>query len=188
MEQLLFLKEFFRHWKEVGSIAPSSRFLSERLCRQIDFCRAETLVEFGPGLGNITRELLRRMRPDARLIAFEINGNFCRRISEIGDLRLTVHNRSVCSLRDEAFGKADYVVSGIPLTLCSLQTREAVFSSSRSLLREGGVYLQYQFTPAVYPAIKRAFGNVELDFVLANTPPAFIYKSIHYAGDGGCAH
>jgi len=37
--------------------------------RGIDFAHARVIVEFGVGTGCVTREILRRMRPDARLVA-----------------------------------------------------------------------------------------------------------------------
>ena len=33
-------------------------------------------VEYGPGVGTFTTKILERMRPDATLIAFEINPDF----------------------------------------------------------------------------------------------------------------
>ena len=55
---------------------PSSRFLINRLLRRVDWSAAEVIVEYGPGVGVITAEILRRMRPDATLIVFETNDDF----------------------------------------------------------------------------------------------------------------
>ena len=45
----------------LGSIVPSSRFLIKQLLEPINFGRARVIVEYGPGSGVITAELLRRM-------------------------------------------------------------------------------------------------------------------------------
>src|SRR5579864_9820821 len=73
---LLFARNFFRHPRMLGSIVPSSRFLIKQLLEPMDFGRARVIVEYGPGVGGITREVLQRMRPDGVLIAIEMNPDF----------------------------------------------------------------------------------------------------------------
>ena len=53
----------------LGSVIPSSRFLVNDLLNQIRWERAQLIVEYGPGVGTITQEILRRMRTDAVLVA-----------------------------------------------------------------------------------------------------------------------
>ena len=73
---LLFARNFFRHPRMLGSIVPSSRFLIKQLLEPINWGRARVIVEYGPGVGGITAELLRHMRSDATLIAIEMNPDF----------------------------------------------------------------------------------------------------------------
>src|SRR5260370_12429366 len=73
---LLFARNFFRHPRMLGSIVPSSRFLIKQLLEPIDWAHARVIVEYGPGGGGITAEILRRIRPDANLIAIETNPEF----------------------------------------------------------------------------------------------------------------
>src|SRR5216683_2108277 len=85
---LLFARNFFRHPRMLGSIVPSSRFLIKQLLEPINFGRARVIVEYGPGVGGITTELLRHMRADATLIAIETNPDFVRHLREtLGDKR-----------------------------------------------------------------------------------------------------
>src|SRR5215468_1962490 len=70
-ERLLFAKNFLQHPGMLGSLIPSSRFLVERLLRKIDWSQAQTVVEYGPGVGTITGSMLARMHPQARLVVFE---------------------------------------------------------------------------------------------------------------------
>src|SRR5439155_1669842 len=72
----LFARDFFRHPRMLGSIVPSSRFLIKQLLAPIDWKQARVIVEYGPGVGSITAEILRRMRPDASLIAIATNPEF----------------------------------------------------------------------------------------------------------------
>jgi len=60
----------------LGSVIPSSPFLVNDVLTQIDWQRAQVLVEYGPGVGTITQEILKRMGPDALLVAIELNPEF----------------------------------------------------------------------------------------------------------------
>ena len=61
---------------QTASMFPSSRYLANALTKPIDFRRARTVVELGPGTGAVTNEILKRMRPDAKLFAVDINETF----------------------------------------------------------------------------------------------------------------
>ena len=98
-QMLLFARNFFKHPRMLGSIIPSSRFLIHDLMRQVDWKRAKVLVEYGPGVGNITTEVLRRMRPDARMVVFETNDDFVEFLrAAIPDPRLTVVHGSAADV------------------------------------------------------------------------------------------
>ena len=85
----LFATNFLKHPVMLGSIIPSSRRLIRTLLAPVDWERARYLVEYGPGVGTITRQILERMHPDARLLALEINQDFVRYLqSAIDDPRL----------------------------------------------------------------------------------------------------
>src|SRR5258708_26661232 len=90
-QKLLFVKNFLQHPNMLGSVMPSSRFLIDRLLGQVDWARANTIVEYGPGVGTITSHILERMSPDARLVVIEKNEDFVRYLkSTLADPRLYV--------------------------------------------------------------------------------------------------
>src|SRR5580692_2749080 len=94
-QRLLFALNFFRHPFMLGSIWPSSRYLVDEVLRPVDWQRALVIVEYGPGVGTITGEILRRMRPDAHLVAIETNEAFVKFLkSSFADSRLHVANES----------------------------------------------------------------------------------------------
>jgi SAM-dependent methyltransferase len=72
----LFFWEAMRSLGPTASMFPSSRHLANALTRPIDFRRARTIVELGPGTGAVTNEILKRLRPDAKLFAIDINPIF----------------------------------------------------------------------------------------------------------------
>mgnify|MGYP003293768208 CR=1 FL=1 len=48
----------------LGSLIPSSRFLVNHVLAEVDWQRARVFLEYGPGVGTFTGEILRRLKPD----------------------------------------------------------------------------------------------------------------------------
>jgi phospholipid N-methyltransferase len=179
-ETLLFAKNFLQHPKMLGSLIPSSRFLIDRLLGQVDWKRARTIVEYGPGVGTITAHILERMRPDARLVVFEMNQDF---VSYLGrafpDPRMHVVHGSAENVQRELerlkLEGADYIISGIPFTTMPEEVREKIMSESREALNPGGSALVYQFTRTVLPYLKSHFRKIDQDFEPRNILPTRLF-------------
>jgi phospholipid N-methyltransferase len=177
----LFAKNFFQHPRMLGSIIPSSRFLIRRLLRGVDWQQVRTVVEYGPGVGTITRAVLERMRPDAALIVIETNEDFVRYLRDaIDDPRLHVVHGSAADvervLAERGLAHADIVISGIPLSTLPREVREAVLAATRRVLTPGtGSFLVYQFSPSVAGYLQRVFGAVRRDFEPLNILPAQLF-------------
>ena len=177
---LLFARNFFRHPRMLGSIVPSSRFLIKQLLEPINFARARVIVEYGPGVGVITAELLRRMRSDAALIAIEMNPDFVSYLrNSITDKRLQVVEGSAVAvdeiLRRFGYTQADYIISGIPFSTIPAPLRERILRKTRDLLEPGGAFLVYQFSTRVLQDLKRIFGYVGRRFEPLNVLPAHLF-------------
>ena len=179
-ERLLFALNFFRHPMMLGSIIPSSRFLVNEVLRPIDWQRARVIVEYGPGVGTLTEEILRRMRPDAQLVAIETNKAFVRFLrTALPDSRLHVVHDSAAEvqavLRRLGLPAASYIVSGIPLGSMPEPLRADIVGKSRAALEPGGAFLVYQFTARVLPVLQRTFCDVRRGFERRNLPPAQVF-------------
>ena len=70
-----FFHSGFRAWDQTAALFPSSRYLVHALTCQPELPRARAVVELGPGIGNVTRAILRRMHQDARLYAGLLSGD-----------------------------------------------------------------------------------------------------------------
>jgi phospholipid N-methyltransferase len=177
---LLFARNFFRHPRMLGSIVPSSRFLIKQLLEPINWTRARVIVEYGPGVGGITAEVLRRMRPDAELIAIEMNPDFVSYLrGSITDSRLRVVEGSAVSVEDTlrrfGYARADYIISGIPFSTIPAPLRERILRNTRDVLAPGGAFLVYQFSTRVLQDLKRIFGYVARRFEPLNVLPAHLF-------------
>jgi phospholipid N-methyltransferase len=178
--RLLFARNFLRHPKMLGSVIPSSRFLIREVLDPIDWGRARVIVEYGPGVGTITEEILNRMRPDAKLIVIETSSEFVQFLREtIPDERLQVVEGSAADVGDilRRFGhsKASYIISGIPFSTIPAERREHILSETRAALEPGGAFMVYQFSPRVLADLQRIFGDVERGFELLNVLPAHLF-------------
>jgi phospholipid N-methyltransferase len=178
--KLLFARNFLRHPRMLGSIVPSSRFLIKQLLQPINWARADVIVEYGPGVGGITAEVLRHMRPDATLIAIEMNPDFVKYLrSSFTDARLRVVEGSAVSV-DEilhrfGYARANYIISGIPFSTIPAPLRERILRKTRDVLESGGAFLVYQFSTRVLQDLKRIFGYVGRRFEPLNVLPAHLF-------------
>ncbi len=164
----------------LGSLIPSSRFLVERLLKKVDWDRARTIVEYGPGVGTITGNILDRMKPNTRLVVFEMNEDFVRYLNRtFPDPRLHVVHGSAENVQRELerlkLDGADYIISGIPFTTMPEELRDEIMRESRAALNPGGAVLVYQFTRAVLPYLRSHFPKVYQDFEPLNILPARLF-------------
>jgi len=179
-ETLLFAKNFLQHPKMLGSMIPSSRFLIGRLLAKVDWTRARTIVEYGPGVGTITAHILSRMQPKSRLVVFEMNEDFVRHLARtLPDPRLHVVHGSAETIQRELdrlkLDGADYIISGIPYTTMPVHLREKIMRETRQALNPGGAVLVYQFTRAVLPYLQTHFSQIRQDFEPRNILPARLF-------------
>lgn len=164
----------------LGSAIPSSRYLIAHLTELIDWENTKVVVEYGPGIGNMTQEILRRMRPDATLVAIELNREFVEHLrASIRDPRAHIVHGSAAEVRailaQLNLAHADYIISGIPYTVLPPVAREDILRESYSALRPCGAFVVYQFTRAVLPDLRRVFGSVRQGFEPRNFLPARLF-------------
>ena len=180
-----FLNTFFAERKQVGAVAPSSKFLVASMCNKIDFKKARYIVELGPGTGVFTSEILKRSHPDCRILLIELNKTFYDILDKkFNDKRLIVVNSSADEienvLKEFNFPYADAVLSSLPLTVIPEIIKKRIVIGSYNVLREGGVYVQYQYSLNAKKLLELKYGKLKIGFVPINIPPAFVYTGIKY--------
>jgi phosphatidylethanolamine/phosphatidyl-N-methylethanolamine N-methyltransferase len=164
----------------VGAVAPSSRFLANKMLKRVNFNDAKVLVELGPGTGVFTHKILEKMHPSATLLVFELNDNFFRMLTEkVTDSRVKLIHDSAEKIEDYLnkynLEKADVVISSLPLANFPKELRDSILSASHRSLKEVGQYVQFQYSLQSRRSIKQTFGNMHISFTPFNLPPAFVY-------------
>src|SRR3954454_10659346 len=72
----LFFGKFLRHGTKIASLAPSSPWLSRATVGNVDWARADVIVELGAGTGPITRVIAKRARPETKVVVLERDADF----------------------------------------------------------------------------------------------------------------
>jgi phospholipid N-methyltransferase len=177
---LLFARNFVKHPAMLGSVIPSSRFLVRHMLNRVDWKAARVIVEYGPGVGTFTREILSRMRPDAALVVFETNAEFVELLrGSMHDPRVSIVHASAedvgAVLARLGHAQADVIVSGLPFRIMPPEVRDAVLRATRDALGPDGEFLLFQYTRALEDPLEQYFGTVREDFEPLNIPPARLY-------------
>jgi len=178
--QWQFLRGFLKNPVMVGSVIPSSRVLIEKMLDPVDWANTRVFVEYGPGVGTFTRHVLNRLGPDATLVTIDTNPDFTRYLKDsLDDERLVTVTGSAADvekiLADRNLGSADYVLSGLPFSTLPPGVGEDIAEATANVIRPGGAFLVYQFSPKVFDFIKPHFDRIKRGFEWINVPPAVLF-------------
>jgi len=176
----VFLEGFMRHPVMVGSIIPSSRFTIQRMLAPVKWDECKLFVEYGPGVGTFCQPVLDRLGRDGRLIVIDTNPLFIDYLrGAITDSRFTAVLGSAADVEDivRAHGHehADYVLSGLPFSTLPAGVGPAIAEATHRVIRPGGAFLVYQFSPRARDYLARHVRRIDSDFVALNVLPAFLY-------------
>jgi phospholipid N-methyltransferase len=187
--RLRFARVFLKNPVMIGAVLPSSRRLTCHLLDELDWRSARVIVEYGPGVGTMTWEILQRMRPDAVLVAIECNPDLVAHLrANFEDERMRIVQGSAADVCGILAGldiqQADAIVTSIPLTTLSKADRERILRESHRALRHNGMLAMWQYTTAVLPHLQNVFQNVRQDFELMNILPARLYYCMRNGAGG----
>ncbi|MFK8055386.1 MAG: class I SAM-dependent methyltransferase [Saprospiraceae bacterium] len=181
MGPISFLRESLRDIKTVGTVTRSSKYLCKGVIKPIDFDTARYLVELGAGDGVITEHILAGMHPDAKLLTFEINPKFCKKLRELKDDRLILVEDTAEKLpeylKENGFEEVDAVISAIPFVSLPKQLADTIVGLCRDAMKIGAPFSQIHYSLIRKKVYEEIFGNVTVDFVPVNIPPAFVLTS-----------
>jgi len=176
----MFIQGFIKHPVMVGSIVPSSDRLIRKMLGPVDWANTKVFVEYGPGVGTFCRPILDRLAPDAQLIAIDTNPDFVAYLRHtIVDPRFSAIHGSAVDVRgivaDHGHDAADYVVSGLPFSTLPPGVGDAIGKATAEVLRPGGAFLVYQFSPKCRDFIAPYLPRIDHDMEWWNVPPAQLY-------------
>jgi phospholipid N-methyltransferase len=176
-DRLHFFRAFAANPRAVGAVLPTSRWAVRDMLDMADVRAADLVVELGAGTGVQTGELLARMGPDARLLAFEIDPRLAKLLRErYDDPRLQVVSDSAEHLDAHLGGRRpDVVVSALPYTSLDTDLRGRLLDLLPRAIAPGGTVLVIQYSPLMQPELRKRFGSVRRRMSVRNVPPAFLF-------------
>ncbi len=176
-ERLRFLRSFLTHPRQVGAVLPTSRRAVNDMLDLADVGRAGLVVELGAGTGVHTAALLKRLGPQAELLAFEIDPALAAGLQpKLDDPRLRVVAGSAEGLPEVLGGRRpELVVSALPFTSLPAGTGRRILERTAAALPPGGTLLVLQYSPLLASELSRVFAAVSWRVSLLNVPPAFLF-------------
>jgi len=164
-QMALFARNFFKYPSAVGWMLPSTSFVVKHVLQQIDWEKARLIVEYGPGIGTFTGEILQRMHADATLVAIEVNADFVhflRKSLPDSRLRLVHGSAAAVDVELERLGHkaADYVISGLPFKTLPPDLCRQVALKTHSVLGSDGTFIVYQLSSVALGYLQPVFGRI----------------------------
>lgn len=163
---------------KVGSIFPSSSFLAKRMIKGI---KSPIILELGPGTGVFTKEILKNLPEDGRLISIESNDIFASHLrDQIKDKRLKVITGDAAMLnlflKEEGIDKVGCVISGLPLGNFKKETNHEILREVFKCLEDGGSFIQFEYILSAIRSVKKFFPAISISYEILNLPPAFVMR------------
>lgn len=176
-----FFRTSIKNIKTVGTITRSSKFLCKDMIKHVDFSTAKNIVELGAGDGVITKHILKAMRPDAKLLTFEILPKMFDRLNTIDDDRMYAVKDSVEKIGEYLekydMGQADAIISAIPFVAFPEELTYKILHECKVHLKKDGKFIQVHYSLLTKKIYQEIFGNVAVNFTPLNVPPAFVLVS-----------
>lgn len=179
----------------VAYIVPSSKALIRRVSAKLDFSRPKIIVEYGPGEGCHTRELVKRMHPKSRLLLFELDDELAAHLKKQfqDDDRVEVIHGDAATLpevlAERGIKHCDYVLSGIPFSIIEINKKRQILQKTYDSLAPDpeSAFVIYQVTGELRQHA-RFFPRIESEYCLQNLPPMFVIKFYKQALNGHPGH
>jgi phosphatidylethanolamine/phosphatidyl-N-methylethanolamine N-methyltransferase len=183
-----FLGEFFSKPTSTGAVTPSSIFLARAMVEDLNLPGAGAVLEYGPGTGVFTQQILEQVRPNSKFLAIELNPRLARIFRERHPTVTLVEDsvanaRTICDRAGIEY--VDCVVSGLPWASFSKPSQISFLDEMMRVLKPGGRFVTFAYVHGVLLAPARRFAallplyfrSVSRSRVIwLNLPPAFVYR------------
>ncbi|WP_293986755.1 methyltransferase domain-containing protein [Sphingomonas sp.] len=173
----MFLSGFLKHPVMVGSVIASSKALQNTMLDRVDWPNTKLFVEYGPGVGTFTQNILDRLAPDGTYIAIDTNEDFIDYLGlKFTDSRFIPVLGSAADVEkivaDHGFDHADYVLSGLPFSTLPHGVAPQIAAATHRVLKPGGAFLVYQFRPKVREFLTPHWSNIDYKIEWRAIPPS----------------
>ena len=173
----MFLSGFLKHPVMVGSVIASTKTLQNTMLKRVDWANTKLFVEYGPGVGTYTQNILDRLPADGTYIAIDTNPDFIEYLTiKFTDARFIPVLGSAEDVEkivaDHGFDHADFVLSGLPFSTLPWGVAPQIAAATHRVLKPGGAFLVYQFRPKVREFLTPHWSNIDYAIEWLAIPPS----------------
>ena len=180
MNRIKFILQYVLRPRTVGAILPSSKYLAKKMVADADFSGTDAIVEYGPGTGVFTDELINKKKPETKLVLLERNEKFakalekkygeCQNVSVFND---TAENVGFYLAKFGLPG-ADLILSGLPFASLPVDVSEKILDETLRNLTPGGRFVTFQYSLVRKDLFTKRFQEVSITREYRNIPPAYV--------------
>lgn len=190
LRRTVFIREFIKNPFKVGACAPSGRHLAEAMMSSVDPQGAQVIVEYGPGTGAFTDQIMKRLTPRMKYFAVELTPAFADVLRERYP-GAHIHTGSVADIEQfciaeglPAAESVDLVISGLPWASFPGELQRSILDPLRRVLKPGGklVTFGYHIGKAMsngrlfYRTLPEYFSKIEQSpLIWRNVWPAWVF-------------
>ncbi|MBE1441995.1 class I SAM-dependent methyltransferase [Paenibacillus sp. OAS669] len=177
IEKVKFFYQFIRTPRTIGSVTPSSRFLTNKMIDNVPWSEVGSVAELGCGTGVITRAIHEAMKPGTKAILFEKDPYLHKQLAFQYPVSSTYFDALSLSksIRQEGLEQVDCIISGLPFANFQPAFREALMEQIYQSLQPNGYFIAFQYSLQMKKQLQAYFDILSIQFVLLNVPPAFVY-------------
>jgi len=185
LEHLLY---FLKDLKQVGAIAPSSKFLAKDLVSQLkerlsdNNCSPLNILEIGAGTGPLTKQITKHLRPKDQLDIVEIHKKFYQLIkAKYRQKNVTTHHSDILKFQPDR--QYDFIFSSLPYENMPEEICQKIWKKKLALCSSGAhiSYFKYvkfrDFKSDFEEKVVKKYG-CDKKFVFLNLPPAKVYTLV----------
>jgi phospholipid N-methyltransferase len=183
--KLIFFREYVKNIRTVGAILPSSRFLARKIIEGVDFASAQTIVQFGPGTGSFTKEIVDKKRPTTTLLLIEKNTAFYNELKKQYDgkegviiVNDSAENLGALLRQYNLPDQVDYIISGLPFASLPRATSIKILKAARNHTKKGS-FITFQYSLLKLSFFEDYFSHITIGRELRNIPPAYVLRMVN---------
>jgi phospholipid N-methyltransferase len=182
IQRVNFIYQFLKKPKEIGAITPSSIHLTRNILSFLDFNKEKLfLIEYGPGTGPFTSEIVNRLKPTHQLIVIELNSEFAAKLKEKfkDHKNVKIYQDCVTNVKKIinkiGIKKVDYIISGIPFSSLPKNKILDILTNTKSIMSQNSIFLTFQYSKYRKQILEKYFNIIDIKFIARNIPSAYIF-------------
>lgn len=172
-----FIQKFISEPLKIGSITPSSSFLTKRMLEDLPWGNIRFIIELGAGTGVFTEYIARNKKKVCQVLIIEQDRKMREALqSQYPDFFFGSAAESLQDyLVDYNLPKSECIVSGLPFALFSETLQHQIMEEVVCCLCPDSVFRAYQYSLHMWNTLEHYFSDVSFSLEPLNVPPAFVY-------------